>query len=165
MQSNKSKSIALGGTLAAVAVVIMCLGGLVPIATYVCPMLCALTQLLVLRFCGRRIGWTWFIVVSILSLLLSPDKEAAMVFLAVGYYPLIKWYFEGNKLRVIWKFLYFNLSVILSYSIMIYLMGMQEVAMENMELGFLGLVLALVMGNATFFLFDRLLTVMARKLR
>ena len=165
MPSNRIKGIALGGTLAAVAVVIMCLGGFIPIATYVCPMLCAMTQLLVLRFCGRRIGWTWFVVVSVLSLLMSPDKEAAMVFLTVGYYPLIKWYLEQSKLCAIWKFLYFNISVMLSYSILIYLVGMQEVAMENMELGVLGLVLALAMGNATFFLFDRLLTIMTRKLR
>ena len=33
-------AVALGGMLAALAVVIMCLGGLIPVATFVCPMLC-----------------------------------------------------------------------------------------------------------------------------
>lgn len=165
MQSNHTKVIALGGVLAAVAVVIMCLGGLIPIATYVCPMLCSLTQFVVLRFCGKRIAWTWFWVVSILSLLLGPDKEAVMVFLAIGYYPLIKGIFDKSRLGILWKFLYFNASVFAVYGIMIYLMGMQEVAAENMELGMIGLAVILLMGNVTFFLLDKLLEIMARKLR
>ena len=165
MQSNYTKVIALGGVLAAVAVVIMCLGGLIPVATYACPMLCSLTQFVVFRFCGKRIAWTWFWVVSILSLLLGPDKEAVMVFLAVGYYPLIKGYFKKSRLGILWKFLYFNVSVFAVYGIMIYLMGMQEVAAENMELGMIGLVVVLLMGNITFFLLDKLLEIIARKLR
>ena len=165
MPSNKSKSIALGGVLAAVAVVIMCLGGFIPIATYVCPALCALTQLLVLRFCGRRIGWAWFAAVSVLSLLMCPDKEAAMVFLAIGYYPLIKVTLERKRFLILWKFLYFNCSILLVYGIMIYLLGMQHIMEENLEFGLIGLLVILVMGNATFFLFDKLLTIMTRKLR
>ena len=165
MPSNRSRKIALGGVLAAVAAVIMCLGGLIPIATYVCPMLCALTQFLVMRFCGRRIGWAWFAVVAVLSLLMSPDKEAAMVFVAVGYYPLVKEVLERMRLRFLWKFLCFNSSIFIAYGIMIYLFGMQEVVAENNALGAIGLLVILLMGNVTFFLLDRLLTIMARKLR
>lgn len=165
MPSNRSRKIALGGVLAAVAVVIMCLGGLIPIATYVCPMLCALTQFLVMRFCGRRIGWAWFAVVAVLSLLMSPDKEAAMVFVAVGYYPLVKVVLERMRLRFLWKFLCFNSSIFVAYGIMIYLFGMQQVVAENNALGAIGLLVILLMGNVTFFLLDRLLTIMARKLR
>lgn len=165
MPSNRSRKIALGGVLAAVAAVIMCLGGLIPIATYVCPMLCALTQFLVMRFCGRRIGWAWFAVVAVLSLLMSPDKEAAMVFVAVGYYPLVKEVLERMRLRFLWKFLCFNSSILVAYGIMIYLFGMQQVVAENNALGAIGLLVILLMGNVTFFLLDRLLTIMARKLR
>ena len=165
MQSNQVKSIALSGMLAAVAVVIMSLGGLIPIATYVCPMLCTMTQFVVLRFCGKKIGWTWFVVVSILSLLMGPDKEAVFVFLAIGYYPLLKGTFEKFKLQLVFKLSFFNAAIFIVYSFMIYLLGMQEVAAENMEFGLAGLVLILVMGNLTFILLDRLLTIIARKLR
>lgn len=165
MPSKNTKSVALGGVLAAVAVVIMCLGGFIPIATYVCPMLCTLTQLLVLHFCGRRIGWTWFAVVCILSLLMGPDKEAVFVFVAIGYYPLIKSFLERSKFRLLLKVLYFNVSVLLVYAVMIYLFGMQQIAQENMELGLLGLVIILVLGNITFFMLDLLLGIMTRKLR
>ena len=59
MGHNSAKSVALGGMMAALAVVIMCMGGIIPVATYVCPMLCALLLALVLRFVGRRIAWAW----------------------------------------------------------------------------------------------------------
>ena len=165
MKRNEIRKIALGGLLAAAAVTIMCLGGLIPVATYVCPMLCCLTQFVVLRFCGKRIGSTWFAVVSILSLLLGPDKEAAMVFLAIGYYPLIKPLLDKSKLRLILKLLFFNASVLAAYAVMAWLFGMWDVIAENMEFGLAGLIVILALGNLTFFLLDRLLVIMDRKLR
>lgn len=165
MQSNQAKLIALSGMLAAVAVVIMSLGGLIPIATYVCPMLCTMTQFVVLRFCGKKIGWTWFFVVSILSLLLGPDKEAVFVFLAIGHYPLLKEKIEKHKLHFFFKLVFFNAAILAVYSFMIYLFGMEDVAAENMEFGFIGLAVILLLGNMTFILLDRLLTIIARKLR
>ena len=165
MKRNEIRKIALGGLLAAAAVTIMCLGGLIPVATYVCPMLCCLTQFVVLRFCGKRIGWTWFAVVSILSLLLGPDKETAMVFLAIGYYPLIKPLLDKSKLRLILKLLFFNASVLAAYAVMAWLFGMWDVIAENMEFGLAGLIVILALGNLTFFLLDRLLVIMDRKLR
>lgn len=165
MQRDEIRRVALGGLLAAVAVVIMCLGGLIPVATYVCPMLCCMTQFIVLRFCGKRLAWTWFAVVTFLGLLLSPDKEAALVFAAIGHYPLIKPYFDDSRIGILLKFLFFNVSILLAYAVLIYLLGMQEVAAENMEFGLIGLVVILLLGNVTFFLLDKLLAVMARKLR
>ena len=165
MKRNDILKITLGGLLAAVAVVIMCLGGLIPIATYVCPMLCSVTQFVVMRFCGGRIGWAWFAVVAMLSLLLGPDKEAAMVFLAIGYYPLVKPSLERRSFPIVWKCLLFNGTVTVAYAAMAWLLGMEEVISENMELGLIGLVVILMLGNLTFLLLDRLLDRMDRKLR
>lgn len=165
MRQNNTRQIALGGVLAAVAVVIMCMGGLIPVATYICPMLCCATQFVVFRYCGKRIAWAWFAVVSLLSILLGPDKEAVLVFMAIGYYPLIKHCFGKCRIRWILKLLYFNLSILFVYVIMINLLGMQEIAAENMEFGFIGLVIILLLGNVTFLLLDRLLTIMSGKMR
>ena len=76
--------------MAALAVVIMSLGTLIPVATFVCPVLCMLILQLVLKLCGSRIAWAWYGAVAILSLLMAPDKEAAAVFLFLGYYPVVK---------------------------------------------------------------------------
>ena len=160
MRQSNTRKIALGGMLAAVAVVIMCLGGFVPIATYACPVLCAILQYTVLCFCGRRIAWAWYGVVVMLSLLLGPDKEAAIVFVAVGCYPMLKSVFERCRFGVLLKLVFFNGSVVIAYLIMIHLLGMQEVATENMEFGVIGLAIIVILGNVTFFLLDRLLSIM-----
>ena len=165
MRQNKTKQIALGGILAALAVVIMCLGGLIPVATYICPMLCCATQFVVYRFCGKRIAWAWFGAVSILSLLMGSDKEAVFVFLAIGYYPLIKSNLDKCKLSLIFKLLFFNVSIFAAYVIMINILGMQEVAAENMGFGMIGLVVILLLGNVTFLLLDKLLVIMSGKMR
>ena len=105
MQSKKTpaSAVALGGVLAALAVVIMCLGTLIPIATYVCPAICMLLVQVVTKLCGRRIGWAWYGAVSVLSLLMAPDKEAAGVFLLLGYYPIIKPWIDSKKGKWLWK--------------------------------------------------------------
>ena len=163
MRNTNAKVIALGGLLAAAALVILCLGGMIPLATYICPMLCAIVQYIVYRCCGRRIAWTWYVAVAILALLLGPDKEAALVFVMLGYYPMLKPVFEKSRLAVLWKFLLFNGAVAILYSVLLKLLGLDAVAAETEELGIIGLVILLVMGNAVFFLLDRLLTILQHK--
>lgn len=164
MRSN-TRRIALGGMLAAVAVVIMSLGGLIPVATYVCPMLCCMTQFLVLRFCGKRLAWTWYVVVCFLSMMLGPDKEAVIVFIALGCYPMLKPYFEKFRMAAALKIVYFNVAILTAYLFMIYLLGMENVAAENMEFGMIGLSVILLLGNITFLLLDKLLTIMGKRFR
>lgn len=163
MRNGIAKKIALGGVLAALAVVIMCLGGMIPLATFICPMLCAIIQYVVLRFCGARIAWAWFGAVAILSLLLGPDKEAALVFCLIGCYPNLKPLFEKRKLHLLWKVLYFNAAIGLLYGLLLKLFGMDTLVAEYEELGMIGLIVMLLLGNACFFLLDRLLTILSRK--
>ena len=86
MRRNSAKYIAMGGVFAALAVVIMCLGTIIPVATFVCPMACMVLLTVVYRLTGVRIAWAWYAAVSILSLLLGPDKEAASVSRLSSYY-------------------------------------------------------------------------------
>jgi hypothetical protein len=162
---NNTKRIALGGMLAGVAVVIMCLGGLIPVATYICPMLCCLTQFLVLCFCGRKLAWTWFFVVCVLSLAMGPDKEAVLVFAAIGYYPILKPYIDRCKMGILLKLVLFNASIFAVYGVMIRFLGMEELISENMEFGLFGLAVIVILGNLTFFLLDRLLSIMGKRIR
>ncbi len=161
---RRSYPVALGGVLAALAVVIMTLGGMIPVATYVCPMLCSLLLFAVIRSCGNRIAWTWYCAVSVLSLLLSPDKEAAMVFLLLGYYPIVQPFLDRKPLKWLWKAVLFNGAAALLYLVLIYVFGMQQVLTEFRELGLAGLVITLVLGNICFFLLDRLLHILKNKL-
>lgn len=154
---------ALGGILAALAVVIMSLGGMIPVATYTIPMLCAVLQYVVLRSCGSRIAWAWYGAVSILSLLLGPDKEAAAVFVFLGHYPILKPKMDKLPLPWLWKGLLFNVSILTMYWLLIHLMGMAWVAAEFSELGTVMTVIMLLLGNVIFFLLDKILDKYAKK--
>ena len=151
------KATALGGMMAGLAIVIMCLGGLVPLATFVCPVLCMLLLQYVLRLCGRRIGWAWYGAVAILSMLMGPDKEAATFFVFIGYYPLVKPGLEKLKFPWLWKLLLFNVSILTMYWIMIHFMGMAALATEFQDMGRVLIVITLVLGNLTFALLDKIL--------
>lgn len=148
---------ALGGVMAALAVVVMIMGTLIPVATYVCPTICMLILKMVVKSCGVRIGWAWYGAVAILSLLMAPDKEAAAVFAALGYYPIIKPGLDALKGKWLWKGLYFNSVILALYWLLMHLFGMDQISGEFAEMGSALTVVMLVLGNVTFFMLDRLL--------
>ena len=143
--------------MAALAVVIMCLGTIIPMATYLCPIFCMLILKVVFGLCGIRIAWAWYGAVAILSLLMAPDKEAAAVFLTLGYYPIVKPKLDSIKLNWLWKGLLFNASILAMYWLLMQLFGLEQVVRDFEGMGIFFVVLLLVMGNMTFFLLDRLL--------
>ena len=143
--------------MAAVSIVIMCLGTLIPAATLVCPMLCILLGKVVLDRCGSKITIAWYCAASLLSLLLAPDKEAAAVLTALGYYPVIKPKLE--KLPITWllKLIFFNAVTLALYWALMHVFGMAYLVQEFQEMGKVMLVITLVLGNACFFLMDLVL--------
>ena len=157
--------VALGGILAALAVVIMSMGTLIPVATYVCPMLCALLLKLVLGSCGKRIAWAWYGAVALLSLLLAPDKEAAAVFACIGYYPIVKPGLDQKRFAWLWKGLLFNAAILLMYWLLMHLFGLDQITAEFDSLGIAMTAVLLILGNVTFFLLDRLLGMRWKKRR
>lgn len=150
-------AVALGGVLAALAVVIMGMGTLIPVATYVCPMLCALLLQVVLKTCGVRIAWAWYGAVMLLSILLAPDKEAAAVFAFLGYYPIVKPGLDRLKGKWLWKGLLFNTATLLAYWVLLRVFGLDQIGEEFREMGMALCLILLILGNVTFFLLDRLL--------
>lgn len=149
--------------MAALAVVIMCMGTLIPVATFICPMACMVLQTVVMKKAGKRIAWAWYGAVGILSLLLAPDKEAAAVFVFLGYYPIVKPWIDRRRFAVVWKLVLFNVSILVMYWILIHLLGLQSLAEDFKELGTIMTVVTLVLGNVTLFLFDYNLTLIDKK--
>ena len=159
---TEARKIAFGGMFAALAVVIMSLGGLIPVATFACPMLCMLLLAFVTKMCGSRIGWAWCGAVAALSLLLGPDKEAAAVFAFVGFYPIVKPKFDRLQLSWIPKLVLFNVLILIMYWLLIWLLGMDQIGAEFAEVGTVMTAVMLLMGNVIFLLLDRVLTRFAR---
>lgn len=156
MRSN-AYPIALGGMLAAAAVVLMSIGTIIPVATYAAPVLCMVLGQTVLKVCGRRIAWAWYAAVAILSLLLAPDKEAAAVYLSLGYYPVVKPRLDKTRAKWLWKALLFNGSILVLYWMLLKVIGMEQLLSDFEGVGFAMYAVLLILGNVTFFMLDRLL--------
>ena len=156
MRSN-AYPIALGGMLAAAAVVLMSIGTVIPVATYAAPVLCMVLGQTVLKVCGRQIAWAWYAAVAILSLLLAPDKEAAAVYLSLGYYPVVKPRLDRTRAKWLWKALLFNGSILVLYWMLLKVIGMEQLLSDFEGVGFAMYAVLLILGNVTFFMLDRLL--------
>ena len=148
--------------MASLAVTLSCLGGLIPASTFVCPMISMLILCIVLKRCGGRIAWAWYGAVAILGILLSPDKEAAAVFVFLGYYPIVKPKLDKLPLRWLWKLLLFNVAILLMYWLLMHIFGMAQLLQEFEEMGIAMTAMTLLLGNATFILLDRLLAIRFR---
>lgn len=156
----KSRQIALGGMLTAVAVVIMNLGSIIPINTYICPVLCILITRPVLERCGKRIAWCYYLATAILSLMLAPDREAALVYVFLGYYPMIRPAIE--KLGVLAKpvkLLLFTLAGAASYGMLLVVMG----APAAMGEGWLLTAITVILWDVMFLMTDRILSAPIKK--
>ena len=162
MRNTPAKQIAFGGVFAALALVIMNLGSLIPVATYVCPMLCMLILAFVTKMCGDRIGWAWYGAVAILSCLMAPDKEAAAVFVFLGFYPILKPRFDKMRFPIIPKLLFFNVLILMMYWLLLKLLGMDQIAAEFAEMGKVLTAVMLLMGNLVFYMTDVALSRFAR---
>ena len=107
----------------------------------------------VLDLCGVRLALGWYAAVSLLSLLLAPDREAALLFLFLGYYPVVQPYFARipvRALRPCAKLLLFNAAVLLLYGLVCGLLGIPAASDGSAVL----LAVMLLLGNVTFFLYD-----------
>ena len=153
---------ALGGLLTAVSVVIMSLGSLIPVNTYICPVLCILITRPVLERCGQRIGWCYYLATAILSLLLAPDREAALVYAFLGYYPMVRHWFEKlGPLAGAAKLVFFTLAGAASYGVLLLVMG----AAAAMAEGWLLTAVTVILWDVLFMRLDWMLGAPVRKKR
>ena len=160
---KKSRKMALTGMLCALAVVIMMLGGVIPLATFCCPALAGLMLIPVFVECGEKLSWCAYAAIAALSLILCPDKEAALLFAFIGYYPILRWRLDqlrSRLLRVVAKLGVFNLAVLAMYALSILVLQMDQILREYQEMGLALTIACLLVGNVTLLLYDRLIAIM-----
>lgn len=149
-----ARDVALGGMMAALAVVIMALGGAVPLNTFLCPILCMMLLRFVFHSCGKRIAWAWYGAVCLLGLLLGPDKEAAAIFLALGYYPILKPRLDRIPGGLLVKMILFNAVILALYWTLIRILGLEQISQDYAEMGHVMNAVMVILGNITFWLLD-----------
>ena len=161
---NKRKflsfKVALGGVIAALSLLLMILAGVTSTLVYAIPMITgALLMMLVVEF-GQGFASLIYVAVSIISLLILGNKEAAIMYIGFfGYYPILKSILEKHlKGFVCWivKYLIFNVAMVASYFIVtkIFMISFDDVE----SFGKFALPLLLFVGNIVFAMYDIVLT-------
>ena len=126
-----TRLLALCGVLTALGVVLLCLGGIVPFALYICPILASIALLPVRS--RPRYAWCCYGAIALLGLLLCPDKEVSLLFCFTGYYPLLKPRLDALRSRLLsltLKLLWAAASMAALYALILYVFCLPAVVEE-----------------------------------
>lgn len=158
---RETREMALCSVMAALGTVLLFLGGVVPMALYACPMLASMTLLPVREGCRKSYCWCCFGATAALGLLLGPDKEAAMVYCFLGWYPLVKPRLDALRVRGVRlaaKLALCAVSVGAMYGVMVWVLRLSAVIDELEHTGPWLLAATAALGVVLFLLYDVLLT-------
>ena len=159
---RQSRRMALCGLLSALSVVLMSLGGVIPLATFACPMLALLCLIPILCEYGGRTALLVYGVAAVLSLLLCADKEMALFYTFLGWYPVLRPRLGQvpRLLRILSKCVLFSGAMGVMYLLILYLFRLEAVVAEFSMYSPLMLASLLALGNVVFLLFDRTLGIL-----
>ena len=128
---SKAAKVALFGVVSALSVVLMLMTGIVPIATIALPALAGCLTIAIVAETNVRYGFAVYCVVSVLAILLTPDRE---------------------PLRVLAKFGVFNLAMALETAMAVWVL---QIPLSEMEVfGKWSIPILAVMLNVVFVLYD-----------
>ncbi len=166
---RQSWTLAYCGMASALCLTLMLLGAIFPVAMFIAPALAGFLIKTVEIECGRKPAFTAFGAVSLLGVLFVPDKEVALVFaVLLGYYPLVKPWFDRIRFRPVRvgsKLLLCNGSILAMYGLLLVLFPAGDVAQELKTAALLLTAATLAIGNVAFLLYDRALINLLRVYR
>ncbi len=153
---KKTFNLAFCAVLSGLSVALMFLTGLIPIGTYAAPCIVGVLLCAAVIECGYAGALCVYAVSSVLSFLLSADKEAVLYYIAFfGLYPILKGIIE--RIKPIWlqymvKLVFFNAAMVAIFFIGINVLGIPK---ESFNL--FGIYLPwvfLLVGNVVFVIYD-----------
>ncbi len=153
-----SYRVALGGIVAALCIVTMFLAGIMPALYLLLPMIAGVLMMIIAQEVSTGWAFLTYIAVGLLSMFVTFDKEAALVFIMVfGHYPILRIYIQKIKLkplRAAVKLVLFNICVITYFFVTVYIFGLDEMLDEFDEIGKYGAYIMLGACNIVFILYD-----------
>ncbi len=127
---ENSTRVAFCGVLIALSLVVMLLGGFIPVATYCTPLLVMIILLPILQEFGGKWALLSYVATALLSLMLCADKEAAFLYLFIGFYPLLKIRIDklpAKALRIFVKLAFFVGTVGAMYALLCFVFRLDQV--------------------------------------
>lgn len=155
---NVSYRVALGGIVAALCLVTMFLAGVIPALYLVLPMAAGILMMIIAVEVSKSWAFLTYTAVSLLSLLITFDKEAALIFIMFfGHYPILRMYIGRiplRLLRAVIKAVLFNICIIVYFYVTVYIFGLDAMLEEFGEYGKYGAWIMLGLSNVIFVLYD-----------
>ena len=159
-RNSLASKVALGGVATALSIVFMMIAGVTSTLVYAIPMFVGALLIVLVIETGKGFATAVYVAVSILSLLILGNKEAAIMYVAFfGYYPILKGIIEKHfKSFLCWviKYIVFNTAMVVAYFAItkIFMISFEDVE----SFGNFALPLLLLAGNIVFAMYDVLLT-------
>lgn len=153
----------MGGVISSLCILAMFLTGVAPFLYITLPMISgALITIIVVE-----VNTSWavltYIAVSLLSVFVTFDKEAALIFiLFFGHYPILKLKIEKIPLKLIKilvKFITFNICIVIDYQLTIHLLGISDFTDDFASFGKYGIYILWGCSNLIFITYDYALNV------
>ena len=156
--TKTSYKVALGGVVSALCLTLMFLTGVFPLLSMAIPIYAGALMIIVSTEVNTSWAFAAYFAVALLSLFLTPDKEATTLFIMFfGYYPIISPKIEkihSKLLKTLCKFGIFNASMVIWYRLIILIMGVYDFFGEFSFLGEYAVVGVMVFINLVFILYD-----------
>lgn len=129
-----SYKVSLGGIVSALCLVMMFLTAVIPPLNITLPLFAGMLISVVAIEISPSWAFVTYVVVSVLSFFLTPDKEAAIFFAVLfGYYPILKDVTEKLKFKPLqWliKVIIFNAAIVIIYQLTVKLLGTVDLIEE-----------------------------------
>lgn len=153
---KQSSKCALGGIVASVSIVLMMLIAVFPFMEYALPAAAGALIIFMVIETDKKWAFGVYCSVAFLSIILVPNKEIAIMYLAFfGYYPIIKALIEEKTSAIVGliiKTAIFVAAMVSSYAFMMKFMGVT--IDETEEFGKYAIPVLLGMGTVAFVLYD-----------
>lgn len=155
---KSSKKIALCGMFGALSITILLMGSIIPLATYACPALAAFFLLPIAYEYKEKTAFTLYFAVSVLALILIPEKEFVMMYVFVfGMYTAFK--FKADKIKpkfwqIILKSLFAFLSTLFCYVILLVVFPNPMLSGEIGDAGIALIAAFFILFILTFLMYD-----------
>lgn len=157
---RQTSKIALCAVISALSVALMALISLIPTLELALPAVAGILVTVIVIEIDKKWAMGVWASVSILSLIIVPNKEVAILYAVFfGYYPVLKAVLEYKMPRwaeYVIKLLTFNGVMLLAYYLMMKLMGLE--IDEIKKFGIIAVPVLMLVASLTFLLYDYALT-------
>ncbi len=154
----KSYRIALGGIVSALCLLTMFMTGIFPVLSILLPMIAGIFMMIIVSEVSISWAFLTYIAVSLLSVIITFDKESALLFIMFfGHYPITRFIINRIKSRTVRAFIkltVFNICVVSFFMLTTYIMGLTAFLEEIKDFGKYGIPAILVFVNIIFILYE-----------